>query len=91
MYQMKQVLNVGPTMGLDGAEGAARILGVMDFESVPEWASEPFTQGLDLEEYADLTNATWYSFRYVEDAVHENWGVMYLPEDLLESMVRVAA
>lgn len=89
-YLLGQEIEIAPTPGLDGVRGLARVIGVMNCEAVPAYAVEPFLDGLNEADAADLNAETWYCFRYVDEAVHAEWAVMYLPESLLESMVQAA-
>lgn len=90
-YQLMDELTVSPIQGLDGAHGLIRIVAVTCFEALPTYIDgEVYLCGDD--RYDDETRGSaWYGFRYLDEADHELWGVCYLPEDLLHSMIQAAA
>ena len=79
---------VKPQMGLDLAKGVITVLGIMTSDVAPEWAVEPYTQGFDEEEEWSIRAMPWIAFKYEDAALHKDYGIMYLPKEEFEYMIK---
>lgn len=86
-YQLNDSFTVKAQMGLDMVAGAAvRVVAVTTWDGLPSiFDAESMLTG-DAEYDEQLQGGLWYGFRYIEDALHEDWDVMYLPADLMETI-----
>lgn len=86
-FELMDELMVAPTPGLDVVRGMVRIVAVTVFEGLPsDMDGESFLTE-DAAYDAELLAGAWYGFRYLNDSILKDMGVMYLPEDLFETII----
>lgn len=81
-YSVNQALRTRATRGLDLPVGDIYVTGASIYRNVPDWASEPFLQGLEFAEAQSLRDQVWYAFEFIAADLHSDYGTMWLPEEL---------